>query len=382
MKTIGDPGLLRELEPCVARYVDRHLRTSRMWFPHQYVPWSTGSDFDGPLGGEPWDPGQAALPAAVRDAMVVNLLTEDNLPSYHLEIVRHVGRDGPWGTWVHRWTAEEDRHSHALRAYLTATRSVDPIALEEERMRHVSTGFRFDHDDSLLSALSYVAVQELATRVAHRNTGRACREPAGAGLLARIAADENLHMVFYRDVCSQALELAPEAFIRAFTDVLTSFRMPGHTLRGYGARAGRIAAFGIFDPRIHHDQVVVPLVRSLGLLERGALHPEGARAQDDLGRHLEDSADRADRFDRLRPRLARRHPGGTERPAAAPEQAFPTIPRVRRPAPGDTAHRAARPGPAAADDGCPSLPPPVHPLDRDNGPRPHPPESENDARRT
>ena len=44
--------------------------------------------------------------------MIVNLLTEDNLPSYHREIAPRFGRDGAWGQWVGQWTAEEGRHSH------------------------------------------------------------------------------------------------------------------------------------------------------------------------------------------------------------------------------------------------------------------------------
>ena len=45
-----------------------------------------------------------------RTALVVNLLTEDNLPSYHRDIYESFGTDGAWGTWISRWTAEEGRH--------------------------------------------------------------------------------------------------------------------------------------------------------------------------------------------------------------------------------------------------------------------------------
>ena len=55
--------------------------------------------------------------------MFVNLLTEDNLPVYHREIATRFGRDGAWGTWVGRWTAEENRHGVALRDYLVVTRA-------------------------------------------------------------------------------------------------------------------------------------------------------------------------------------------------------------------------------------------------------------------
>ena len=49
--------------------------------PHQFVSWATGRNFDGPLGGEPWAADQTSLPPAVQDALVANLLTEDNPPS-------------------------------------------------------------------------------------------------------------------------------------------------------------------------------------------------------------------------------------------------------------------------------------------------------------
>ena len=120
--------LLHELEPVVAANVDRHLGLAKDWQPHDYVPWSEGRDFDGILGGEPWETGQSRLSEVARTALIVNLLTEDNLPSYHHEIASLFGRDGAWGTWVHRWTAEEGRHGIVMRDYLLASRAVDPGA--------------------------------------------------------------------------------------------------------------------------------------------------------------------------------------------------------------------------------------------------------------
>ena len=55
--------------------------------------------------------GSRRSPPIAQIAFEVNLLTEDNLPSYHREIADAFGRDGAWGTWVHRWTAEEGRHA-------------------------------------------------------------------------------------------------------------------------------------------------------------------------------------------------------------------------------------------------------------------------------
>jgi hypothetical protein len=57
------------------------------------------------MDGEAWSPEHSTVSPAAREALVVNLLTEDNLPGYHREISTIFGRDGAWGTWVDRWTA-------------------------------------------------------------------------------------------------------------------------------------------------------------------------------------------------------------------------------------------------------------------------------------
>ena len=187
--SLDQTALLIELEPIVATNLDRHLSLAKEWFPHEYVPWSEGRTFDGVLDGEPWQPTDSDLPDVARTALIVNLLTEDNLPSYHHEIARVFGRDGAWGTWVHRWTAEEGRHGIAIRDYLTVTRAVDPVALERARMEHMQAGYANSHDDEVLHSIAYVAFQELATRISHRNTGRATGDPIAEQLLARVAAD-------------------------------------------------------------------------------------------------------------------------------------------------------------------------------------------------
>ncbi|MEV5507866.1 acyl-ACP desaturase [Streptomyces orinoci] len=294
--------VLRELEPSVARLLERHLAAARDWLPHQYVPWSAGQDFDGPLEGTAWTPDQSRLPRAVQDALVVNLLTEDNLPSYHFEIATRFGRDGAWGTWVHRWTAEEDRHASALRAYVHARRAVDPVALEELRMGHVATGYHTGLPTPL-HTLAYVTVQELATRQAHRNVGAACGDPAGERLMARIAADENLHMLFYRGLFDDALALFPDAALTALADVLDGFAMPGAAIPGFRARAARIAASGIYNLDVHLEHVVAPLLRTLKVLSASGLGPAGQRAQERLGAHLERLTSRAARARELFERM-------------------------------------------------------------------------------
>jgi len=124
--------LLKLLESDVERLLERHLATSKEWFPHEHVPYGRGRD---PIPGEVWseddaDLAGATIDDAVRSSLLVNLLTEDNLPYYFRSVERIFGAGGPWGEWVRRWTAEEGRHSMAIYGYLMVTRAIDPHHLE------------------------------------------------------------------------------------------------------------------------------------------------------------------------------------------------------------------------------------------------------------
>jgi len=303
---LSQTALLLELEPVVEKNLDRHLSLAKEWFPHEYVPWSEGRTFDGPLGGEPWTEADTKLPEVARTALIVNLLTEDNLPSYHHEIATLFGRDGAWGTWVHRWTAEEGRHGTAIRDYLTVTRAVDPVALERARMVHMSAGYHNAHGDEVLHSLAYVSFQELATRISHRNTGRAAGDPICDALLARVAADENLHMVFYRNLLGAAFELAPNQAMRAVADVLADFQMPGVGIEGFARKSVAIALAGIYDLRLHRDEVVVPVLRQWNLFEATGLDADGERARDQIAAHLDTLETHATRFEEKRAARAAR----------------------------------------------------------------------------
>ncbi|WP_119729149.1 acyl-ACP desaturase [Thermomonospora amylolytica] len=293
-------ALLMELEPVVAKELDRHLSTADEWFPHQYVPWSRGRDFDGPLGGDGWTPEDSTVSPESREALLVNLLTEDNLPGYHHAIARVFGREGAWGTWVDRWTAEENRHSIVIRDYLTVTRAIDPVELERARMRHMEGGYEATHGEDLLRGVAYVSFQELATRVSHRNTGRASGDAVCEQLMARVAKDENLHMIFYRNLLAAAFEVDPDQTMRAVTDVVKAFEMPGHTIDGFLRKSVAIANAGIYDLRLHHDDVLMPVLRKWRVFEMGGLTPEGERAREELGEFLEQLDQAATRFETRR----------------------------------------------------------------------------------
>ncbi|HEX4728899.1 MAG TPA: acyl-ACP desaturase [Jatrophihabitans sp.] len=298
--------LLHELEPVVEANLERHLSVAKPWLPHDYVPWSEGRDFAF-LGGTDWDPAESRLDPVAKTAMVVNLLTEDNLPSYHREIATRFSRDGAWGQWVGQWTAEEGRHGIALRDYLVVTRGVDPVRLEELRMLHMTAGYD-SGDKTALQAVAYVSFQELATRVSHRNTGRSTGCPIAEQLLARIAQDENLHMIFYRNLVAAAFEIAPDETMSAVRDEVVGFQMPGATMPDYLRNSVTIAKAGIYDLRLHHDAVVAPILKFWQVFERTDLGPVGEQARTELAEFMAGLDAQASRFveqrDRARARAA------------------------------------------------------------------------------
>jgi acyl-[acyl-carrier-protein] desaturase len=298
MQLMDPIQLMRELEPTVEANLNRHMSVAQEWMPHEYVPWNQGRDFVGP-DGEPWSIEQSTLSPIARVSFEVNLLTEDNLPSYHHEIATVFGRDGAWGTWVHRWTAEEGRHACCIRDYLLVTRAVDPIALERDRMLTMEVGYNAE-GKGLIRVLAYVSFQELATRIAHRNTGRQAGDPIADKLMARISADENLHMIFYRDLVRAAMEIDPEQTVVAIAAEVLGFAMPGTGIPNFARKSVQIASAGIYDLRIHRDEVVAPVLRHWNIFDRTFATAAAVQAQADLAAHLEQLDQLATQYDERR----------------------------------------------------------------------------------
>jgi len=279
---MNDDALLSELTPTVCRLLERHLNVAKEWFPHELVPWEQGAEFrsDDPVVLTP-------LPEGVRSALFVNLLTEDNLPYYFDDIARMFGRDGAWGEWGRRWTAEEGRHSIVLRDYVTVCRHVDPVALETARMAQVCGGM-VPHPESVADGLAYVALQELATRVAHLNTGKAMPDSAGYEVMKRVAADENLHHLFYRDLVSAALEIDPSTTVEALERQVAGFAMPGLGIPEFRRHALAVARQRIYDLNVHFEAVLRPLfARHWVLGDLGPLSAAAERARVRLVARLE-----------------------------------------------------------------------------------------------
>jgi acyl-[acyl-carrier-protein] desaturase len=170
--------------------------------------------------------------------------------------------------------------------------------------------------ESLFDSVIYVTFQELATRVSHRNTGKACHEAVADQLLQRVSADENLHMIFYRDVSDAGFDISPDQAMHSLHRVLRNFKMPGFTVPEFRRKAVIIAVGGVYDPRIHLDDVVMPVLKKWRIFEREDFTGEAARERDDLGLLIKELEEACDKFEVAKQKRLEREVKKAERLAA------------------------------------------------------------------
>ena len=170
----------------------------------------------------------------------------------------------------------------AIYGYLMVTRAIDPHELERGRMAQVSGGVT-PEPPTLLHGFAYLSLQELATRISHRATGRMIGDPAGYEVMMRVAADENLHQLFYRDLATAALEYDPDGMMVAIEHQVRTFEMPGIGIPNFADHARRIANAGIYDLAVHHEQILAPVVlRQWNVEQVTGLSADGEQARDRL----------------------------------------------------------------------------------------------------
>jgi acyl-[acyl-carrier-protein] desaturase len=78
--------------------------------------------------------------------------------------------------------------------------------------------------------------------------------------MKRVAADENLHYLFYRDLVTAALEIDPSGMMEAIKRQVLNFEMPGTGIPEFAEHAKAIARAGIYDLGVHHDSILRPVV--------------------------------------------------------------------------------------------------------------------------
>jgi len=146
-----------------------------------------------------------------------------------------------------------------MRDYIVVTRALDLVALERARMQQVSHGFKFPYESSI-DTFVYVALQELATRISHAGTGALLADESGKAIMDRVARDENLHYLFYRDIVTAALEVNPSLVMPAIERQVRGFKMPGTGIDNFDKFALAIARAGIYSRSIHYKKIIKPVI--------------------------------------------------------------------------------------------------------------------------
>ena len=75
--------------------------------------------------------------------------------------------------------------------------------------------------------------------------------------------------------------------MRAIADEVIGFEMPGATMAGFRRNSMIIAKAGIYDLRLHHDDVIMPVLRHWDVFDRTGLGRVGEQARDELATFLE-----------------------------------------------------------------------------------------------
>jgi acyl-[acyl-carrier-protein] desaturase len=106
-------------------------------------------------------------------------------------------------------------------------------------------------------------------------------------VMNRVAADENLHHLFYRDLVSAAIEVDPSTIVKSIDRTVRNFSMPGTGITDFARSARLMAAAHVYDFAIHYEQVVVPIVLQRWGLERiEGLDDEAEIARDRVLHHI------------------------------------------------------------------------------------------------
>ena len=188
------------------------------------------------------------MPDAVRSALFVNLLTEDNLPYYFHTIERMFGATTMLG---HLGPAVDGRGGPALDRHPRL-----PHRHPGDRSRRARAGAHGAGDrpaqvpepDDGLDGFVYVALQELATRIAHHNTGKLLDDQG------RLRRDEEGRRATRTFTTSSTATSSPRRsrstrrpWCCAIERQVRTFEMPGTGIIDFDAHALAIAKAGIYD---------------------------------------------------------------------------------------------------------------------------------------
>ncbi len=115
---------------------------------------------------------------------------------------------------------------------------------------------------------------------------------------------------------SAGFDIAPDQAMKSLHKVLRNFKMPGYTIPDFRRRAVTIASGGVYDPRIHLEDIVMPVLKKWRIFEREDFNGESARMRDDLGVLVTELQEAVDKFEIAKQRREERLAQMAEKKAA------------------------------------------------------------------
>jgi acyl-[acyl-carrier-protein] desaturase len=100
--------------------------------------------------------------------------------------------------------------------------------------------------------------------------------------MRNIAADENHHFIFYKGVMQAMLDQAPELVLAGIQRAFDNFEMPGVAMPNFLRRSVEVAKAGVYNLRIHHDRVLLPLIRDWNIENLTGLTPSATEIQEKI----------------------------------------------------------------------------------------------------
>ena len=250
-ETANKTEILNHLEGKVKEWIESHVAKRNLWFSSDFLPADEKMNDDQESNITNLRDRSRGIKDEVRVAVALNLLTEEGLPHFHRLIAKYLGDRSFWSKWNNMWTAEEDRHGAVIRDYVRDARLFSFREVELMQFHYIESGFNPDWDKDPYKVFVYTTLQERATQVSHKNTGKLAGqdEPLLNGILSNIAADEAKHYTFYRNVFKEVLNLDPNRAMLSAADIMPAIDMPGISMPNFRDMADVVRRVGIYGPR-------------------------------------------------------------------------------------------------------------------------------------
>lgn len=272
---------LRDIETPVAALLATHTQKAESWWPGEMLPRPYRPDDAARLSR--MQANAAGIPPAARACIALNLVTEEGLPLFHQALAELLPKGAHFWSWLHRWTAEEDRHAHILSAYTSLTGILDEIELDRMRFTYVRNGWETGWDGDPYRVFVYTSLQERATQIAHSRTAAMAGqyEETIGDFLRVVARDEARHFAFYRSVFAEVLDRDLDQALVSAVAVMPLMAMPGGSMPQFRDLAEVASRAGIYTLRDYRG-IVQELLKYWRIDSRTPRTERGKRSQAQL----------------------------------------------------------------------------------------------------